>query len=119
MASDRDTVYKVRIPDLKSKSPGVGTLLGFDALRLMRDRSFAIFMICSFLICVPLSFYFSWMNVFMNEMNIPNAAAKMTLGQVSDVVFLLLLPALLLRIGAKGILGRALSRCLQTAWLSA
>jgi MFS family permease len=70
----------------------------------MRDRSFATFMVCSFLICVPLSFYFSWMNVFMNEMNIPNAAAKMTLGQVSDVVFLLLLPALLLRIGAKGIL---------------
>ena len=63
-----------------------GTLLGFDAMKLMRDRSFAVFMICSFLICIPLSFYFSWMNVFMDEMNIPNAAAKMTLGQVSDVV---------------------------------
>ena len=91
-------------PKGASKPASLGTLLGFDALKLMRDRSFAIFMICSFLICVPLSFYFSWMNVFMNEMNIPNAAAKMTLGQVSDVVFLLLLPAILLRIGAKGIL---------------
>ncbi|MEZ6075528.1 MAG: hypothetical protein R3C56_07600 [Pirellulaceae bacterium] len=50
---------------------------------------------------MPLSFYFSWMNVFMNEMNIANAAAKMTLGQVSDVVFLLLLPALLLRLGPR------------------
>jgi MFS family permease len=44
------------------------------------------------------------MNVFMNEMHIPNAAAKMTLSQVSDVVFLLLLPAFLSRIGSKGIL---------------
>lgn len=82
----------------------LGTMLGFDALKLMRDRSFATFMICSFLICVPLSFYFSWMNLFMNELKIPNAAAKMTLGQVSDVVFLMLLPVLLPRLGVKGIL---------------
>jgi nucleoside transporter len=101
-------LYSFSLPHTPPKGAGapasLGTLLGFDALKLMRDRSFATFMVCSFLICVPLSFYFSWMNVFMNEMNIPNAAAKMTLDQLSDVVFLLLLPALLLRIGAKGIL---------------
>lgn len=101
-------LYSLTLPHTPPKGQGspasLGTLLGLDALKLMRDRSFATFMVCSFLICVPLSFYFSWMNVFMNEMNIANAAAKMTLGQVSDVVFLLLLPALLLRLGAKGIL---------------
>lgn len=101
-------IYSLTLPHTPPKGAGtptsLGKLLGFDALKLMRDRSFATFMICSFLICIPLSFYFSWMNVFVNEMNIPNAAAKMTLGQVSDVVFLLLLPAVLLRIGAKGIL---------------
>jgi nucleoside transporter len=101
-------LYSLSLPHTPPKGAGkpvsLGTLLGFDALKLMRDRSFATFMACSFLICVPLSFYFSWMNVFMNEMSIPNAAAKMTLGQVSDVIFLLLLPALLLRVGAKGIL---------------
>lgn len=80
------------------------TMLGLDALQLFRDRSFATFMLCSFLICIPLSFYFSWMNAFMNELKIPEAAAKMTLGQVSDVVFLLLLPYLLTRLGVKGIL---------------
>jgi nucleoside transporter len=82
----------------------LGTLLGLDALRLLRDRSFATFMVCSFLICVPLSFYFTWTNTFMTELGIANPAAKMTLGQVSDVVFLMLLPVLLPRLGVKGIL---------------
>ena len=100
--------YSFTLPHTPPRGAGapasLGTLLGFDALKLLKDRSFATFMLCSFLICVPLSFYFSWMNAFMNELAIPNAAAKMTLGQVSDVVFLLLLPVLLPRLGAKGIL---------------
>jgi MFS family permease len=79
-------------------------MLGIDALELLKERTFATFIFCSFLICIPLSFYFNWMNVFMNELRISGAAAKMTLGQVSDVVFLLLLPVLLSRLGVKGIL---------------
>ena len=101
-------VYSLTLPHTPPKGTGapisLGTLLGFDALKLLRNRAFATFMLCSFLICVPLSFYFSWMNVFMNEMQIQNAAAKMTLGQVSDVLFLLLLPVFLRRVGSKGIL---------------
>jgi nucleoside transporter len=101
-------LYSLTLPHTPPKGANapvsIGTLLGFDALKLMRDRSFATFMVCSFLICVPLSFYFSWMNLFMNELDIPNAAAKMTLGQVSDVVFLMLLPLLLPRLGVKGVL---------------
>ena len=101
-------VYSLTLPHTPPKGANtpmsLGTLLGFDALKLMRERSFATFMVCSFLICVPLSFYFSWMNLFMNELKIPNAAAKMTLGQVSDVVFLMLLPLLLPRLGVKGVL---------------
>ncbi len=101
-------LYSLTLPHTPPKGAGtpatLGSLLGFDALKLMRDRSFATFMICSFLICVPLSFYFTWGGVFMKELSIDNVAAKMTLGQVSDVVFLALLPAILLRIGVKGIL---------------
>jgi MFS family permease len=78
--------------------------LGLDALRLMKERSFAVFIVCSFLVCIPLSFYFAWISVFLNELSVPNAAAKLTIGQVSDVVFLLLLPFLLPRLGVKGIL---------------
>jgi nucleoside transporter len=101
-------LYSFTLPHTPPKGAGAPvtarTMLGLDALRLMRDRSFATFIVCSFLICVPLSFYFSWMNAFMNELKIPHAAAKMTIGQVSDVVFLLLLPFLLKRLGVKGIL---------------
>ena len=101
-------LYSFTLPHTPPRGAGapvnLRTMLGLDALRLMRERSFCTFMICSFLICVPLSFYFSWMGTFMTELNIPNVAAKMTIGQVSDVVFLMLLPALLLRLGVKGIL---------------
>lgn len=101
-------LYSLTLPHTPPQGAGTPNsprvLLGLDALRLMRDRSFATFIVCSFLICVPLSFYFAWMNAFMNELKISNAAAKMTIGQVSDVVFLLLLPLLLPRLGVKGIL---------------
>ncbi|MSU27123.1 MAG: MFS transporter, partial [Pedosphaera sp.] len=101
-------LYSFTLPHTPPKGAGapvsVRTMLGLDALRLMRDRSFATFMICSFLICVPLSFYFSLIHIFAGEMSITKAAAKLTGAQVSDVVFLLLLPLLLKRFGVKGIL---------------
>jgi nucleoside transporter len=101
-------LYSLTLPHTPPKGANtpvsVGALLGFDAIKLFRDRSFATFMICSFLICIPLSFYFTWTNQFMTEMNVSDPTAKMTLGQVSDVVFLLMLPFLLPRLKAKGIL---------------
>ncbi|MDA1052161.1 MAG: MFS transporter [Planctomycetota bacterium] len=101
-------LYSFTLPNTPPKGAGqkvsVRTMLGFDALKLMREPSFAMFIVCSFLICIPLSFYFAWMNVFLNELGIANAAAKMTIGQVSDVVFLLLLPVLLPVFRSKGIL---------------
>lgn len=101
-------LYSLTLPHTPPKGAGekvsLRTVLGLDALKLMQDRSFAVFIICSFLVCIPLSFYFSSAGIFMNELGISNPAAKLTIGQVSDVVFLSLLPVLLLRLGAKGIL---------------
>ncbi|MBI3865327.1 MAG: MFS transporter [Planctomycetia bacterium] len=92
-------------PPLVSRtSVTAGELLGLDALKLLRVPSFAVFMAGSFLICVPLSFYFSWTNVFLNELKISEAATKMTLGQVSDVTFLLLMPFFFRLLGVKGIM---------------
>ena len=67
-------LYSLTLPHTPPKGAGgtvsLRTVLGLDALTLMRDRSFAVFIICSFLVCVPLSFYFAWMNAFMNELEI-------------------------------------------------
>ncbi len=79
----------------------VKELLGLDALALLKRPSFAIFILCMFLICIPLYFYFVLMMNYLIEMGWTNPAGKMTLAQVSDVVFLFLLPVLLLKLGYK------------------
>lgn len=76
-------------------------ILGLDALALMRKPSFAIFVGCMFLICIPLYFYFVNMAVYLAELQWPDIAARMTLAQVSDVIFLILLPVMLKKYGFK------------------
>jgi nucleoside transporter len=101
-------LYSFTLPNTPPKGDAgpvsAGKLLGLDALKLFKDRSFAIFMVCSFLICIPLSFYFTWTGAFLSEMNVADYASKMTLGQLSEVGFLLLLPILLPILGAKRIM---------------
>jgi len=88
-------------PKLKGQPVSVGAILGLDALKLMKDFSFAIFVIGSFLICVPLTFYYAFTNLFLNELGMVNAAGKMTLGQMSEIGFMLVMPFFLSRVGIK------------------
>ncbi len=76
-------------------------VLGLDALGLLRKPSFAIFIACMFLICIPLYFYFVNMNTYVTELGWTYSAAKMSLAQVSDVIFLILLPVMLSKLGYK------------------
>src|SRR5262245_5724206 len=88
-------------PKLKGQPVSVGAILGLDALKLMKDPSFAIFVVGSFLICVPLTFYYAFTNLFLNELGMVNAAGKMTLGQMSEIGFMLVMPFFLSHVGIK------------------
>jgi nucleoside transporter len=98
-------LFSLTLPQTPPKKTGadvrLGEILGLDALGLLRKPSFAIFIVCMFLICIPLYFYFVNMNMYVTELGWRYTAAKMSLAQVSDVVFLILLPVMLKTLGYK------------------
>ena len=80
------------------------SIIGAEAFVLFRRKSFVYFFIASILICIPLAFYYSFANLFLNDIGLHNAASIMTIGQISEVGFMLILPLMLTRIGIKRIL---------------
>lgn len=92
-------------PAAKGKPMSIGKALGLDALQLFKRPSFAVFAVCSFLICIPLAFYYARTNDFISAMAFgEQSAAFMTIGQISEVGFMLLVPFFLLRFGVKWML---------------
>ena len=100
-------VYSFFLPNTPPK-PSTNTsfsaILGLDAFKLFKDRSFAIFFISSLLICIPLSFYYAMANPSLTDSGMTNVENKMSLGQASEVVFMLLIPLAFARLGVKWML---------------
>jgi nucleoside transporter len=76
-------------------------LLGLDALAMLKDRNFALFFVASIFICIPLAFYYQNANPFLTSIGVENATGKMTMGQVSEVLFMLALPLFLHKFGIR------------------
>jgi nucleoside transporter len=101
-------IYSLTLPHTPPQATepfSVGNLFPVEVRRMFRDRSFLVFAIASFLICIPLQFYYAFTNPFLNQIGVANAAGKMTLGQVSETLGMLLIPFFFRRLGVKWMLG--------------
>jgi nucleoside transporter len=99
-------------PKAKPETASASAALGTDAFVLFRDKPYLIFFIAAILVCIPLSFYYGFANLFLNELGMENAAGKMILGQVSEALFILAIPFLFNNIGVKNMLLLGM-----TAWI--
>ncbi len=100
-------LFSFTLPDTPPKATGKATaaqILGTDAFVLFKDRSFTIFFISSVLVCIPLAFYYAHANLSLTESNMTNVENKMSLGQASEVLFMLLIPFALQKFGIKKML---------------
>lgn len=88
-------------PKVSDEKIKIGDIIGLDALKLLKDKNFAIFFISSILICIPLAFYYQNAHPFLTEAGIENPTGKMAIGQISEALFLLLIPVFFSRFGFK------------------
>lgn len=87
----------------KGQPVNVRSILGLDTLVMLKQRSFLVFVLASIFACIPLTFYFSFTNAYLNDIGVPNAAGKMALGQASEVGVMLLMPLIFRRLTVKNI----------------
>jgi nucleoside transporter len=97
-------------PPLASESSsGIKGVFPREAVGLLKERSMAVFAAASFLICIPLQFYYAFTNLFLNESGVRNAAGQMTGGQMSELLCMLLIPWFFRRLGVKYMLVAGMS----------
>ena len=90
-----------KAPEKRAEKVTVGQILGFDAFKLTKDKSFLVLLVFSALTCIPLAFYDSFTNLFIVNLGINNAAAAMSMGQVVEVICLFVFPILFLKLRYK------------------
>lgn len=85
----------------KGEKISINEILGLDALKLLKDKNFAIFFVSSILICIPLAFYYQNAGVFLADIKVTNPTGKMAIGQISEALFLLAIPVFFAKYGFK------------------
>jgi nucleoside transporter len=100
-------LYSLTLPHTPPAASGepmtARNVLGLDALVMLKQRTYLIFIVASFLACIPLTFYFSFTNAYLNAVGVQNAAGKMTLGQASEVLAMLAMPFVYRRFSVRAI----------------
>jgi len=91
-------------PAKKGQKTTMGDIMGLDSLGLLKNRSYLIFFIASVAICIPLAFYYNFTNPFLNEVGMKAAASKQSMGQMSELAFMALMPLFFIRLGVKKML---------------
>lgn len=98
-------LYSFFLPDTPplaaSQTTTAKSVMGIDAFVLFKDKPYLIFFIAAIFVCIPLSFYFGFANLYLNQSGMQNAAGKMVMGQISEALFILAIPFLFNRIGVK------------------
>ncbi|HKG68522.1 MAG TPA: nucleoside permease [Segetibacter sp.] len=101
-------LFSFTLPDTPPSKTGTkvtfGEIIGLDAIGLLKDKNFLIFFLSSLLICIPLAFYYQETNIFLNELKVEGAAGKMAIGQMSELIFMVLMPFFFVRLGVKKML---------------
>lgn len=91
-------------PPAAGEKVSIRSIAGIDALKQLGSKSFYIFLFSSFLICIPLAAYYNFTQIFLNNANFENIAATLTIGQMSEALFMVLIPAMFVRLGVKWML---------------
>lgn len=91
-------------PAKKGTEISVKEILGLDAIRMLKNRSYLLFFLASIAICIPLAFYYNFTNPFLNEIGMNAAAGKQSMGQMSEFLFMLVMPLFFARLGVKKML---------------
>lgn len=97
-----------KAPEKIKDKVSIGKMLGLDALSLMKERSFSLLLLFSAMACIPLAFYDSFTNLFLNTSGYTNAAAAMSTGQVAEIIFLFTFPFFFSKLHYKGSIGVAI-----------
>ncbi len=106
-------IYNFTLPKTEVQRKGepvtLNDIISIDALRMLKDPSFVVFLGACLLIGIPIQMYFAFFNLFLNDIGVANVASKMSLGQVSEAAFMVFIPWMIARVGLKWMMALGLA----------